>query len=75
MDNTQAFTKYPFWVAYYTTNAQPLVPANNWGGNGWLFWQYTETGSVAGIKGYVASNRFSGSFEHLIGFVDNSLVA
>ncbi len=75
MDNTQAFTKYPLWVANYTTKAQPLVPANNWGGNGWLFWQYTETGSVAGIKGYVDRNRFSGSFEKLIAFVDNSLVA
>jgi len=39
-----------------------------------LFWQYTETGSVAGIRGYVDRNRFSGSFEKLIAFVDNSFV-
>ena len=29
------------WVAHWTTASQPTVPANNWGSNGWTFWQYT----------------------------------
>lgn len=75
MGDTQVFTKYPLWIANYTTKAQPLVPANNWGGNGWMFWQYTETGSVIGVKGNVDRNRFQGSFEKLLAFVQTSLVA
>ncbi|AKG24354.1 hypothetical protein IJ00_00305 [Calothrix sp. 336/3] len=75
MGDTQVFTKYPLWIAHYTTKPQPLVPANNWGENGWLFWQYTETGSVAGVRGDVDRNRFAGSFEQLLAFVKDSFVA
>ncbi len=75
MDDTQVFTKYPLWIANYTTKPQPLVPANNWGGKGWLFWQHTETGSVAGVKGNVDRNRFNGSFEELLAFVKASSIA
>jgi lysozyme len=75
MGDTQVFAKYPLWIANYTTKPQPLVPANNWGGNGWMFWQYTETGSVAGVKGDVDRNRFQGSFEKLLAFVKDSFVA
>ncbi|MEL7245102.1 MAG: glycoside hydrolase family 25 protein [Cyanobacteria bacterium J06573_2] len=75
MGNTEVFTKYPLWVANYTTKPKPLVPANNWGGNGWMFWQYTETGSVAGVSGNVDRNRFAGSFEKLLAFVNDSFVA
>jgi lysozyme len=75
MGDTQVFAKYPLWIANYTTKPQPLVPANNWGGNGWMFWQYTENGSVAGVKGDVDRNRFQGSFEKLLGFVKDSFVA
>lgn len=75
MGDTQVFTNYPLWIANYTDKSQPLVPANNWGGNGWMFWQYTETGSVAGVKGNVDRNRFQGSFEKLLAFVQDSFVA
>jgi GH25 family lysozyme M1 (1,4-beta-N-acetylmuramidase) len=75
MGDTQVFTKYPLWIANYTTKPQPLVPANNWGGNGWMFWQHTETGSVAGVRGNVDRNRFQGSFEKLLVFVKDSFVA
>jgi hypothetical protein len=37
------------------------VPAQNWGGNGWTFWQYTSDGSVAGISGRVDLDRYNGT--------------
>ena len=40
------------WVAHWGV-AQPTVPADGWGGNGWTFWQYTSKGSVPGIVGNV----------------------
>jgi GH25 family lysozyme M1 (1,4-beta-N-acetylmuramidase) len=48
------------WVAHWTTALGPTVPAQNWGGNGWTFWQYTSSGSVPGISGRVDLDRFNG---------------
>ena len=48
------------WVAHWTTNASPTVPASNWGGHGWTFWQYSSTGSVPGIAGAADLDRFNG---------------
>ena len=48
------------WVAHWGVSS-PTVPANNWGGHGWTFWQYTSDGSVAGIAGRVDLDRFNGS--------------
>ena len=66
MSNSEAFTAYLLWIANYTNNPQPLVPANNWGGKGWTLWQYTQTGAVAGVTGNVDRNRLNGSFDKLI---------
>jgi len=49
------------WIAHWTTNASPTVPASNWGGKGWTFWQYTSDGSVPGISGRVDLDRFNGT--------------
>jgi len=49
------------WVAHWTSNSQPTVPAQNWGGRGWTFWQYTNCGSVSGISGCVDLDRFNGT--------------
>ena len=38
----------------------PLVPADNWAGEGWAVWQYTSSGKVRGINGNVDKNRLSG---------------
>jgi GH25 family lysozyme M1 (1,4-beta-N-acetylmuramidase) len=46
------------WIAHWTTASSPTVPAGNWGGNGWTFWQYTSSGSVDGIGGRVDLNRY-----------------
>ena len=40
------------WVAHWGVSS-PTVPAQDWNGNGWTFWQYSSTGSVAGIQGNV----------------------
>ena len=51
---------YPLWIAHWGVPA-PSVPAENWGGNGWTFWQWTSTGHVAGIAGNVDRDRFNGT--------------
>jgi GH25 family lysozyme M1 (1,4-beta-N-acetylmuramidase) len=47
------------WVAHWGVSA-PTVPANNWGGRGWTFWQYSNCGSVSGISGCVDLDRYNG---------------
>jgi GH25 family lysozyme M1 (1,4-beta-N-acetylmuramidase) len=42
----------PLWVAHWGVQ-QPLLPAADWGGNGWRVWQHTSDGHVAGIAGRV----------------------
>jgi GH25 family lysozyme M1 (1,4-beta-N-acetylmuramidase) len=37
------------------------VPAGNWGGSGWTFWQHSSTGTVPGVSGAVDLDRFNGS--------------
>ncbi len=49
------------WVAHWTTAAAPKVPAGDWAGFGWTFWQYSATGSVPGIGGNVDLDRFRGA--------------
>ena len=58
IDDTDEFALegYGLWVAHYTKAESPMVPAGNWAGNGWSFWQYTSKGSVPGIKGHVDLN-------------------
>ena len=48
------------WVAHWTSGPAPLVPAANWSGIGWTFWQYTSSGAVPGISGRVDLNRYNG---------------
>jgi GH25 family lysozyme M1 (1,4-beta-N-acetylmuramidase) len=50
---------YRLWVASWTTAAEPTVPAANWGGQGWTFWQHASTGVVPGISGEVDLDRFT----------------
>jgi lysozyme len=69
MDDTEDFVEYPLWVAHYKPdykNSQPNVPANNWGGKGYAIWQFTEDGSVMGVKGFVDRNIFNGNLSKLL---------
>jgi hypothetical protein len=51
------------WVAHWGVSS-PTLPANDWQGNGWTFWQYTDCGTVPGIVGCVDLDWFAGtSFE------------
>ncbi|MEO0840202.1 MAG: GH25 family lysozyme [Cyanobacteria bacterium J06643_5] len=75
MNDTQALTRYPLWLAHYTSRSKPSVPANNWGGNGYTFWQYTERGRVSGVPGDVDINRYSGNFSNLVTLANNSFIA
>jgi GH25 family lysozyme M1 (1,4-beta-N-acetylmuramidase) len=40
------------WVAHWGVT-EPRLPAEDWSGNGWTFWQYGNCGSVPGIDGCV----------------------
>jgi GH25 family lysozyme M1 (1,4-beta-N-acetylmuramidase) len=62
MGNSQWFANngYRLWIAHHGAS-QPLVPASNWGGRGWTFWQYTDEGSVSGISGNVDRDYYSGT--------------
>jgi GH25 family lysozyme M1 (1,4-beta-N-acetylmuramidase) len=51
---------YPLWIAHWGVPA-PSVPAENWGGHGWTFWQWTSTGHVSGIVPNVDRDRFNGT--------------
>lgn len=64
MANTDWFARNGYsvlWIAHWTTASQPNVPAANWSGYGWTFWQHSQTGTVPGIAGPVDLDRFRGS--------------
>ena len=48
------------WIAHWGVTA-PTIPASNWGGRGWTFWQYSNCGTVPGIAGCVDLDRYHGS--------------
>ncbi|HWU87403.1 MAG TPA: GH25 family lysozyme, partial [Kofleriaceae bacterium] len=60
-----SFGPNPLWIAQYTSLC-PDLPTP-W--SKWTFWQYTESGSIAGIAGPVDTNRFNGSLAQLQDFV------
>jgi GH25 family lysozyme M1 (1,4-beta-N-acetylmuramidase) len=48
------------WIAHWGV-ASPTVPANDWQGNGWTFWQYDNCGHVPGIQGCVDLDFYEGT--------------
>jgi lysozyme len=52
------FSAYPLWVAEYTSASAPKVPT---GWATWTFWQYSQSGAVAGVSGAVDMDRFNGT--------------
>jgi GH25 family lysozyme M1 (1,4-beta-N-acetylmuramidase) len=48
------------WIAHWTRASQPWVPAQNWNGNGWTFWQWTNCVRVRGIKHCADADRMNG---------------
>lgn len=47
-------SRYPLWLAEYSATARPP------NGRDWLFWQYSQNGTAAGISGAVDLDWFSG---------------
>lgn len=50
---------YPLWIAHWNVSA-PRVPAEDWVGRSWTFWQYSDCGRVPGIDGCVDVDWFNG---------------
>ena len=60
MGDTTEFARAGYkvlWVAHWGVDS-PTVPAHNWDGNGWTFWQWTGCGKVRGIDGCVDRDRY-----------------
>ena len=60
LNNTRWFADNGYevlWIAHWGVS-YPSAPAENWGGHGWTFWQYTSDGRVPGISGRVDLNRY-----------------
>lgn len=64
-DTTEfALAGHPLWVAQWGVR-RPAVPASDWAGESWSVWQYTSTGSVAGIEGNVDRDVLRGGLAAL----------
>jgi GH25 family lysozyme M1 (1,4-beta-N-acetylmuramidase) len=64
--NSFAHTGVRLWIAHWGVR-HPSVPAGNWAGRGWTFWQHTDCGSVRGITGCVDLDRLaSGRFKRVM---------
>src|SRR5215472_15309827 len=50
-------TDHQLWVAHYTSAPQPNLPRAF---TTWFLWQFSESGSVPGIKAPTDTNRFNG---------------
>ena len=63
MGNSRAYADAGYkilWIAHWKTQT-PTVPAENWGGNSWTFWQWTNCWKVSGISGCVDGDRYNGT--------------
>lgn len=56
-DGVQELANSLLWIAHYDV-AQPAFPP---GWKSWTFWQHSENGKIAGIKGSVDLDNFNGS--------------
>lgn len=71
MDNTNAFTRYPLWLAAYQN--QPPAPVGGW--DHLSFWQRSDSGRVAGINTVVDMNLFNGNAAQFMSFSAGNLRA
>jgi lysozyme len=52
---------YKLWIADWRGNPAPEVPAGDWNGQGWLFWQWTHKPGIPGISTDVDRDTFDGT--------------
>jgi lysozyme len=67
LGNNEVLSRYPLWIAAYKVD-KPKIPANDWCGKGWTFWQHTNKGVVPGIRDEAACvdmNYFRGDLDEL----------
>jgi GH25 family lysozyme M1 (1,4-beta-N-acetylmuramidase) len=50
----------PLWVAHWDVPS-PTLPAEDWGGKGWVVWQHSSTGHVPGIATNVDLDKLAGT--------------
>jgi lysozyme len=62
MGNSRWFADhgYPLWLAHWNVST-PTVPANDWQGDGWTFWQWTHKPGLPGITTDLDRDRFGGT--------------
>jgi GH25 family lysozyme M1 (1,4-beta-N-acetylmuramidase) len=56
-----AATGAHLWIAHWTSASAPWVPAQNWDGAGWTFWQWTDCVSVPGFAHCSDGDRMNGA--------------
>ena len=63
LGDTSSFAGSGFrlWIAHWTKNAAPSVPASNWGGFGWTFWQWTDCSQIPGFVHCGDGDRLNGT--------------
>lgn len=57
-----ALARFPIWIAQYTEAGMPTIP-KPW--NRWTFWQYSQSGKLPGVAGFLDLDRFQGSLDDL----------
>lgn len=65
--NNEAFSKYPLWVAEYTSNTTPKIPTV-WDSNKWSFWQKSDSYKIGSEKNDF--DIFNGNKEDLSKFIE-----
>lgn len=60
-DTTSFSSTTRLWIAHWTKNAAPSVPAKNWGGKSWTWWQWTDCSTVPGFVHCSDGDRMNGS--------------
>ena len=65
---TSGFGNYPLWVAEYGVSTPKKVD----GWSTWAFWQYSQSGSVAGMNP-VDLDYFNGSLDDLLALIQSSV--
>ncbi len=65
----RAFSKFPLWMAYYTQEEEPKIPAT-WKEKGWTFWQKTSSYQINGEKNDF--DVFNSDLEALKSFIEKN---
>jgi lysozyme len=64
---------YKLWIADYISSDSPQLPKER-RGEGWSFWQYSQSGKVEGVQGDVDLDRFNGTEIDLAKFISESKI-